>query len=198
MMAARADAPPLTGHEVREVAIATLRDMLSDVPADATRAVSDFETRLLTWRRETPHIVVAPHVRWIRAPSGTTIHLARRPACRKIVAALVEHHSRAPGEALSREELILRTVPSDVANRRQAFRVAMKRLRLAGFEEILVRLGSGYLLNPTIPVVRARALRAHRDASRSRAGEVVKEDPPVARAWFVDSQPHAQGAIWVR
>jgi hypothetical protein len=157
-----ADAPPLTGTEVREIAIATFRDLLGHLPSDATRAVSAFENRLLTWRRETSHIVVSADMRWIRMPSGTTIHLARRPACRKVVVALVEHRSIAPGQALSREELIERAVPADAGNRPEAFRAIMKRLRRAGFEEILVRLRSGYLLNPTIPVARACALRLSR------------------------------------
>jgi hypothetical protein len=102
-------------------------------------------------------IVVAPEVGWIRLPSGTTIRLSGRPACRKVVAALIERRVNAPGAPIARAELISLACAGSTSNRAKVFRGILKRLRLAGLDEIMIRLHNGFLLNPTIPVTRACA-----------------------------------------
>jgi hypothetical protein len=154
----------LTVQEVREAAIATLRELLAAAPVHANEAVSVFEARLRTWRHGKSSIVVSPDSRWIRMPSGVMIQLKPYWACRMIVTALVERRVAAPGEAMSRADLVA-LLSRGSLKAEASFRTAMKRLRHAGFCEILVALQAGYLINPSFVVVRALHSAVSRAAS---------------------------------
>jgi len=97
-------------------------------------------------------VTTTPRVDWIRMPSGTTMRLSKWPLCRKIARALVEERVRRPGHAVTRDRLMALVWPDAGTAHRERFRIMMRRLRAAGFDEIVIRLESGYLLNPTIPV----------------------------------------------
>jgi hypothetical protein len=104
------------------------------------------------------HVTFVRSFRWIRMPSGTTLRLARSRLCRKAVAALVEQRVRAPGCPIPSRTLasaLWKGTKRYDDETRKRLREVMRRLRLAGLDEILIRLDAGYLLNPTIPVHRA-------------------------------------------
>ena len=104
-------------------------------------------------------LVVASTGRWFRPPSGERVTLTTRRALRLMLKALADRRALAPGEALVLEQLIEAGWPGEeVRPDAGATRVyaALSTLRKLGLREILVRRDDGYLLDPGVPLVRAR------------------------------------------
>jgi hypothetical protein len=104
-------------------------------------------------------LVVAEDGGWFRAPGGERVDLSRRPNLKRVLVSLTAHRIGASGEPLSLETVFRsgwpgeRAYPSSAANRA---RVALARLRKLGLGELLLTR-DGYLLNPDVPIVVARA-----------------------------------------
>jgi predicted ATPase/Tfp pilus assembly protein PilF len=148
-------APPPGGH-ASEVAIA--RRLLG-------RALAERELPEGTPRPELPPetqldaLVVAPDASWFEPPGGGRVDIARRGPLRLVLQGLVEQRLLAPGVGLTSGRVFElgwpgeRALPAAAANRVYA---AIRTLRALGLDGLLKRHGDGYLLEPTVRVVRAR------------------------------------------
>jgi predicted ATPase/Tfp pilus assembly protein PilF len=102
-------------------------------------------------------LLVGPDAQWCRPPDEAYQDLSRKRAARGILAALVDHHQRARGQAVSADVLIAAgwpgesIVPSAGTNR---LHVALNQLRKLGLKPHLLREDTGYLLDPTVKVQR--------------------------------------------
>ena len=126
------------------------------VPEDVIAGLESLRRAVVHWLAAQESTIVAPeHGRWIVSPAGAQLDLASRPTLRRLVRALVEARVSRPGEPIPRDHLIAAAWPEGSAidsaslNR---LRVALSRLRRAGFEEVLVTTESGWLLDPAVPL----------------------------------------------
>ncbi len=97
------------------------------------------------------------HGRWLVAPTGRQIDLTRRPTLRRVVAALVEARVARPGKALAASQLIAAgwaDEPTDHEAAMNRLRVAICRLRQLGLENVIVTTSTGWLIEPTTPILR--------------------------------------------
>lgn len=128
--------------------------------SDDVRLARDLLARLLDAAPVPP--AAAPEAWWIcedgtafRGPSAPLVDLrARRPLAR-LLAALAQLHSDAPGAALSAEALFDRAWPGEralPAARQNRVNVALVTLRKLGLRPLLLRSASGYHLDPRSPI----------------------------------------------
>lgn len=85
------------------------------------------------------------------------VSLLRRANLRRIVVALVEQAERAPGVALTRDQLLAAAWPGErMRTDSGAFRVytSIRRLRALGLGHALVTRDDGYLIDPAVRIVR--------------------------------------------
>jgi hypothetical protein len=93
---------------------------------------------------------------WVVLPSGERLSLSAKPAMRRLLMALIEGHRI--GASLTTDELFeggwpKESIRSDSARNR--VRVALSRLRKAGFAELLERTPDGMRLRPSLEIVLA-------------------------------------------
>ena len=108
----------------------------------------------------TPSWVVGPEARWVRAPGGSTLDLARRGSLRRVLDALVTRRIESPGVAWSPDALLAAAWPGDrVGHEPGMMRVysAVRRLRTLGLGAALLTRDDGYLIDPRVTVVRGAA-----------------------------------------
>lgn len=101
---------------------------------------------------------VGPDATWFEPPGGSRCDLRRRVPIRRILQALVDRRLRSPGTGLPLEALFSAGWPGESAlpNARAArVYVAVRTLRAAGLESILLRRDDGYLLDPELPIENA-------------------------------------------
>lgn len=104
-------------------------------------------------------LVVAGNAEWFRPPGGEPVDLSRRGPMRLVLQGLVEQRLLAPGVGLDAPRVFTlgwpgeQADPAAAANRVYA---AIRTLRKLGLGELLERRGDGYLLDPTVEVVRRR------------------------------------------
>ena len=128
---------------------ATSEDVRSAIRLLRARAAADAGIR------HAPTLEIAADARWIRVGSGPPIDLSRRGPLRRLLLALARARLRAPGEPVSRDQLIAAGWPgeqpvADSGARRLA--VTLSTLRNLGLRGMLVTGDGGYLLDPRAPV----------------------------------------------
>jgi hypothetical protein len=95
--------------------------------------------------------VVGAGARWLRAPGGERVSLARSGAMRRVLDALVESRLRAPGAPWTADALFAIGWPGERARHESSLlRVytTIRRLRRLGLEGALLTRDDGYLLDP--------------------------------------------------
>jgi predicted ATPase len=100
-------------------------------------------------------IYVGPKNSWVQIGAQERIDLRRRPVLRRLVRTLVEARQATPGREVSSGELIAAAWPGDRSERRaieNRLWVALSSLRKLGFDQVLKHDGSGYFLDPDVPV----------------------------------------------
>jgi len=100
---------------------------------------------------------VGTDLRWCEAPQSARLDLSRRPVLRRIVGELVTARLDRPGDVVEAERLIAAGWPDDRASSvslRNRLWVALSRLRRAGFDRAIERIGSGYRIPAGFPVRR--------------------------------------------
>ncbi len=100
--------------------------------------------------------VCTPEARWFEW-NGEEVDLTSRDAPRRILTRLVEHRLDRPGEALSKEQIVEAGWPDEVLHPQAAVSrvyTAIRQLRGFGLEDVLLTQDGGYLLDPTVAVVR--------------------------------------------
>jgi predicted ATPase len=101
---------------------------------------------------------VGAEARWLMAPGGERISLARHGSLRRVLDALVERHLEAPGAALSAMALLDVGWPDErVQHDSGMLRVysVVRRLRALGLGSALLTRDDGYLLDPACVMRRA-------------------------------------------
>jgi predicted ATPase len=99
-------------------------------------------------------LVVAGTALGFRAPGGSWQDLSTRGALRRILAALSDRREQAPGQPLTRAQLVEAGWPDErITTDAAATRVytAIATLRRRGLRGVLVRRDEGYLLDPSTP-----------------------------------------------
>ena len=105
-------------------------------------------------------LVVGPDAAWFELEGQRRVELGRRGALRRMLQGLVEQRLLAPGLGLSQERLSQigwpgeQILPEAAANR---VYTGVRALRTAGLGDALRRHADGYLLDPQLPVSKARA-----------------------------------------
>lgn len=106
-------------------------------------------------------LVVGVNGAWFRTPgSKTSVRLHRRRALQRLLEALSEQHARRAGEALSIAKLVELGWPgervlADAGTERVYTAVAT--LRKLGLRKLLLQRDDGYLLDPSVSIVRSAA-----------------------------------------
>jgi len=103
-------------------------------------------------------LVVAPNARWFRPPFGEWVDLGGRTALRNLLEVLAERRISKPGRPLSVDELARAAWPAESVEAKRVY-TSIARLRKLGLSEVLRRHDDGYLLDPTVPLVRAEKAR---------------------------------------
>lgn len=101
-------------------------------------------------------IAVGPRLGWLDL-DGARVDLHAFPLLGRIAGALLERREAEPGAPVALDELLARAWPDEKILPRAAknrLYVAIARLRDKGLGAALQRKGAGYLLDPTIPIVR--------------------------------------------
>jgi tetratricopeptide (TPR) repeat protein len=107
---------------------------------------------------QTPPLVLGPDAMWFRRGDDDRVLLARRDAVRRILARLVEGRVNASGVPIPLGELAEsgwpgeKMLPKAASNR---VYVALSQLRDLGLRDVLQTHRDGYLLDPSLPIVRA-------------------------------------------
>src|SRR5262245_42969489 len=136
-----------------EIALAGVAEAIrirGGVPEEVIVGLETLRGTVGRWLSGSGGAIVAPkHGRFIVAPSGVQINLARRPTLRRLVIALVEARASQRGEPLAAPQLVRAGWPEDAtvgpevaANR---LRVALCRLRQLGLESVILTTSSGWL-----------------------------------------------------
>lgn len=128
------------------------------VPEQVLIGLEVFRGAMDRWLSGASGALCAPkHGRWLVSPSGVHLDLERRPTLRRIVGALLEARVARPGESVASATLIVAGWSDEVASPEASanrLRVALCRLRQLGLEGVIVTTSSGWMLDPSIPVVR--------------------------------------------
>jgi predicted ATPase/tetratricopeptide (TPR) repeat protein len=102
-------------------------------------------------------MVVGCEGAWLRTPEGQTIDTSHRPQLARLMAALVQARLDEGGRPLESQELIDRVWPGEAilpeaaANR---LYYVIGALRKAGLGQALISTNEGYMLDPTLPLLR--------------------------------------------
>jgi len=94
---------------------------------------------------------------WFRTPDGPVVSISRWLALQNLLVRISEHREIAPDRPLSVEQLIVAGWPGErILPKAGATRVytALSTLRRLGLRRILLRRNGGYLLDPSVPIVR--------------------------------------------
>jgi hypothetical protein len=109
-------------------------------------------------------LTVHPDGHWFQLDDEPAVDCRRHAALSRLLAALAEHRSAAPGTALSKSDLVERGWPAQKLLRgsaRNRLHVALNALRKRGLREVLIRDRDGYLLCPEVELAWGRrGLRA--------------------------------------
>ncbi len=133
--------------------------------AEVRLAMVALERSLADRSAPLPHgavLFVAPSGRGFRLGEGALVDLSTKTSLRRILAALVGHRAAAPGEPLSRVELLDAGWPGErMASEAGAGRVytAVATLRRLGLRGVLLRRDDGYLLDEAVTVTRTEGQR---------------------------------------
>jgi predicted ATPase len=103
-------------------------------------------------------LVIAQSGLWLRPPRGERVSLERRRSLRLLVQRLADRRREAPGEPVAVADLVRCGWPGeDVHTELGAGRVytALSTLRRLGLRPVLLGRDDGYLLDPSVPLVRA-------------------------------------------
>jgi hypothetical protein len=101
---------------------------------------------------------VGPECRWFKPPSSERYDFKRGKALRLMLEALVQKRLAAPGEVLTVDQLFEhgwpgeKALPDAAANR---VYVNLSRLKDMGLRQVLLRRDDGYLLEPSLEVIRS-------------------------------------------
>jgi predicted ATPase len=98
---------------------------------------------------------IGPEGTWFRAPRGSTVDLSKRRSLRLVLLALARHREEAPGQPLTVEALVKLGWPGErMQSKSGAMRAytSITRLRKLGLSEVLVSRGTGYMLDPRVPI----------------------------------------------
>jgi hypothetical protein len=102
-------------------------------------------------------LVVAADRSWFETPDRARGDLSRSALLRRLLGALVERHLDEPGAVVTSEELIEAGWPDQGATTPESMRnrlhVALNRLRTMGLDDLVETLGTGYRLDPQLPVL---------------------------------------------
>jgi hypothetical protein len=166
------DAVARGDHEAAARAWARAREPLAHPERDGTAefprrlplhildvALRDAEPELGALHRagaSTTVLTVGPGAAWFAVDDGERVHLKRRASLRRILAALVERHQRAPDDGLTRDELREAGWPGEVLRPDSAAKrvyVALWTLRRLGLRSVLVTNEVGYALSGEVSVV---------------------------------------------
>jgi len=113
------------------------------------RAIREAKDRVAAWTFDARGVA-------FRAPGEETVRLDTREPLARIVAALVRRRLDRPDVALARDELVAAGWPDEARmsadSAKNRLKVAVSTLRKAGLERVLVTRGSGYLLDPRVPI----------------------------------------------
>jgi regulator of sirC expression with transglutaminase-like and TPR domain len=119
--------------------------------AAARRAIASVMNSLLGPKRAAPRITVSPGSMSFRIDGGPTVDLSRRRALPLLLARLVDHHQRGGRHGLSWSVLVEAGWPGEKMSADAAWarlRTAIRTLRKLGLADVLLTIGSGYLLDP--------------------------------------------------
>lgn len=113
-------------------------------------------TTPITTKRE-PTLVVGTDTRWVTTPTGKSLDLRRRAACRRIVDHLCALSERGEAAPVDTETLIAigwpgEKIMEDAAKNR--LYVTLSRLRALGFDEVLEHIDGGYRILTAVRVRR--------------------------------------------
>ncbi|HJL16862.1 MAG TPA: hypothetical protein RMH99_14455 [Sandaracinaceae bacterium LLY-WYZ-13_1] len=100
-------------------------------------------------RTPPPGLRVGPAARWVEAPGGPRIDLARRPVLRRVFLALLESHARDPDASLDAATLFRAGWPDEKATPDSALNrvyVSVCRLRKLGLADYITTDESGFRL----------------------------------------------------
>jgi predicted ATPase len=99
-------------------------------------------------------LVVSPDARWCRLPDGVEVEFSKGRALRLMLLRLFEERLRAPGRALSIDDLFASGWPGEKASAEAVENrvyVGISRLRKIGFKGLLLSRDDGFLLDPAVP-----------------------------------------------
>ncbi|MEM9072248.1 MAG: tetratricopeptide repeat protein, partial [Myxococcota bacterium] len=147
-----------------EPALVVLQSLLpgESLPSDVAPASSArIAQRLVVASRKTPAtpepmptLIVAADAAWFQVGDARR-DIARRRVLRRLLGHLATRRSDAPGEVVTREEMLDVGWPGEKMLPRAAssrIYVAVRTLRELGLREVLVTRGGGYLLHPGVPL----------------------------------------------
>ncbi len=122
-------------------------------------AISLLELIVAARHRTEPvgHVSIGPDTSFITL-GDTSLDLRRSPKTRRLVALLVERRTSYPGLSVTVHDLFDAAWPDDRTpepHRSNRVYVALTRLRNAGFGELILHDGDGYLLDPRVTIVGA-------------------------------------------
>jgi hypothetical protein len=105
-------------------------------------------------------LAVCARGRWFRLPHGHVVSISRWLALQNLLLCLADHREAAPDDPLRVEALIAAGWPGErILPKAGATRVytALSTLRRLGLRGALLRRSGGYLLDPSLPIVRVRS-----------------------------------------
>jgi len=135
----------------------TLESIAGTVDVTRARAVATYQMRAVKKANEDSALVLEPGCTGFVLPGGEQVSLGRKKLLIRLLAALVKRRIETPGEAASWQDLFEIGWPGEANTHEDAalnrLRVAIRRLRAMGLEEVLLTQDeSGYLLDPEHPI----------------------------------------------
>jgi hypothetical protein len=103
------------------------------------------------------HLEIESKGRWFRRPDGTIVDLGTRIVLQRLLQALIDQKLRSAGDPVPIVALAQHVWPGEVRIRdclENRLRVSIAMLRKLGLGEYLVTARAGYLLHPSVSVIR--------------------------------------------